>query len=75
MHRYTKRTSVYRQSQFVGECGIIIPLPRMRQQREKNHIKGLFCPKCGVKHDFREVRYWENIGTLADVWTEKVKGA
>ena len=71
-HRYVKRkVAPYKQSRFVGDCGIIIPLPRMNRQREAGHIKDLWCPRCGVVHGFKEVRSWENVCTLADVWREE----
>jgi len=60
-----RRNNIYRGSRFVGDCGIIIPLPRMSRQREKGHIKDLWCPKCGKVHGFKEVKSNEFIMTMS----------
>ena len=51
-----RRNNKYRHSQFVGKCGTIIPLPRVHRQREKGHIKDLWCPKCQMVHGFKEFK-------------------
>lgn len=62
-----RRNNIYRSSRFVGvECGTIIPLPRMNRQREKGHIKDLWCPVCGKKHGFREYKGNEFIMTMSE---------
>ena len=51
----------YVQSIFVcKECGMNIPLPRIHgRQREKNHVKDIYCPRCKKVSKFKEVRYKE----------------
>ena len=40
------------------ECGRKFPIPRkMSRQREKMHIKDLFCPFCGKVQKMTEIRY------------------
>lgn len=47
------------------ECEFIIPLPRRREkQREKGHIKDIYCPNCKTKRKFREIRYVDIYKTL-----------
>lgn len=55
----------YVASTFIGDCGTIMPIPRMRRQREKDHRKSMWCVKCGKKHRFREVRNGEFYMTLS----------
>lgn len=54
----------YVASTFVGKCGTIIPLPRMRRQREDGHVKHIWCPRCGKKHPFKEYGYRNSWKTL-----------
>ncbi len=68
------RNRIYKQSRFVGECGTIIPLPRMSRQREKGHIKDLWCPKCGCVHGFKEYKQNEFIMTMDGEVIEYGKG-
>ena len=59
-----RKHAPYKASQFIGDCGTIIPLPRMYKQREKGHVKDLFCPKCGRVHGFREYKrneFWKTM--------------
>lgn len=54
------------------ECELIIPLPRIHgRQREKGHVKDIWCPKCQRKMKFREVRYKELYKTMAGDVIEK----
>lgn len=40
------------------ECGIDIPLPRKRnKQRQREHKKFLYCPRCMKKRNFTEYSY------------------
>lgn len=54
-------------SNFVCEdCGMEMPLPRKRgKQREKGHIKDVFCPRCGRVSKFKEFGYKENYKNMA----------
>ena len=54
MGRYAKMTS----SNFIcPECGLVMPLPRFcGQQRKKNHIKDLWCPRCREEKKFKELK-------------------
>jgi hypothetical protein len=38
------------------ECGSKFPIPRTKKQREKNHIKTLYCTKCRERTFHVEVR-------------------
>lgn len=53
-------------STFVcSECGLEFPLPRIHgKQREKDHIKDLFCPMCGKVQKFKEYAYKRPYKTL-----------
>lgn len=62
-----RRNNIYKASNFVGECGIIVPLPRIHRQREKGHIKDIWCPKCGKVHGFREYKNNEFYMTIDGV--------
>ena len=48
-------------SNFVcGECGMVMPLPRKHcYQREKGHIKDIYCPVCKDVKKFQEIGYKE----------------
>lgn len=47
------------------ECDTEIPLPREHcTQREKGHIKDLYCPKCKKKQKFKEYNYKQFYKTL-----------
>lgn len=48
----------YVMSNFIcPECNCVIPIPRkLGHQREKGHIKDMFCPTCGEVRKFKEVR-------------------
>lgn len=52
----------YVTSHFIcPECNCAIPIPRkLGNQREKGHIKDMFCPTCGEVRKFREVRAGES---------------
>lgn len=40
------------------ECGFKFPLPRRKfKQREKGHIKDIYCPKCNKITKFKEIRF------------------
>lgn len=42
---------------YCCECHFHTTVPRKRgQQREKGHIKTMFCPKCKTMKKFKEVR-------------------
>ena len=41
---------------YCTECNYSIPLPRSRKQREKGHIKDVWCPKCKKVTGHLEVR-------------------
>ena len=45
------------------ECGEKFPIPRNRQQREKKHIKDLWCPYCKKTQKFTEQRSIDHILT------------
>jgi len=39
------------------ECGFKMPIPRCHgQKRGRNHIKDIWCPRCGKETKFLEVR-------------------
>ena len=60
-----KRKNLYKISNFVGiDCGTVIPLPRVSRQREKGHIKDIWCPMCQRMHHFTEYKQNEFIMTL-----------
>ena len=40
-------------------CGANFPLPRTGNQREKGHIKDLWCPYCKAIMKFTEVRHMD----------------
>lgn len=43
-------------SNFVcPECETIVPLPRVKKQREKKHIKDIYCPGCRKVRKFVEI--------------------
>ena len=47
------------------ECGLEIPLPREHcSQREKGHIKDIYCPTCKKKQKFKEYNYKQFYKTL-----------
>lgn len=59
-----RKRRYYSISDFVcPECGMIIPLPRL-QQREKGHIKDLYCPGCKTERKFVEYRRKDVYKTL-----------
>jgi len=41
---------------YCTECGTDMPLPRVKNQREKGHIKDIYCPKCKQIKKFVEVK-------------------
>lgn len=45
------------------DCGNIMPLPRVHKQREKGHIKDLFCPYCKDMRKMIEQREFDFIET------------
>ena len=51
-----KRSTI---SNFIcPECGLEFPIPRkIGQQREKGHIKDLYCPICNKIQKFTEYTY------------------
>lgn len=57
-----RRSNIYKSSRFVGiGCETVIPLPRVYRQREKGHVKDIWCPICGKVHGFKEYKaneYW-----------------
>lgn len=47
------------------ECGLEMPLPRIHgSQREKGHIKDLYCPICKDTMKFMEYGYKESYKNL-----------
>lgn len=54
----SKRGQSFTISTFIcPECGQRFPLPRpSRSQRERGHIKDLWCPKCKEIQKFIEIR-------------------
>lgn len=47
------------------KCGLEFPIPRNHgQQREKGHIKDLYCPTCNKVQKFREYTYNQAYKTL-----------
>ncbi len=69
-----KRKNLYKISRFVGiDCGTIIPLPRVSRQREKGHIKDIWCPMCGKTHGFREYKQNEFYMNMCGEMVENVK--
>ena len=65
MRRRTR--TKYKYSTLVGECGERIPIPRVHHQREKGHIKDLWCPRCKEVHHFTEYRWMEPMATIDGV--------
>lgn len=48
------------------DCSNVIPLPRSHgNQREKGHIKTLYCPFCKSEKDFKEMKRKECYISLA----------
>jgi NAD-dependent SIR2 family protein deacetylase len=41
---------------YCNECGNAFPVPRVKKQREKGHIKNLYCIKCKSRTHHTEVR-------------------
>ena len=41
---------------YCKKCGTNMPLPRVKRQREKGHIKDLYCPVCKCIRKFVEIR-------------------
>ena len=72
--RNKRKVTNYKKSDFVcPKCGFVIPLPRVRRQREKGHIKDLYCPRCKKIIKTVEVRASDFGKTLAgDVIDNKV---
>lgn len=60
-----RKHTPYKASRFIGECGTMIPLPRMYKQREKGHIKDIYCPVCKKVHGFKEIRKNEFYMTMS----------
>ena len=58
-----KRSTI---SNFIcPECGLEFPIPRkIGQQREKGHIKDLYCPICNKIQKFTEYTYKQSYKTL-----------
>lgn len=48
----------YRRSNCIcPDCGNIFPIPRKKyRQRERGHIKTLWCPFCKREQDMQEIR-------------------
>ena len=47
------------------ECEFVMPLPRnCGRQREKGHIKNIWCPQCKKEMRFKEIRYIESYKTM-----------
>ena len=44
---------------------VIYELPRIHRQREKGHIKDLFCPWCKTTKKCKEIRHGEVYKTLS----------
>lgn len=61
------KRKAYNISRFIcSECGMVVPLPRKKSRpREDGHIKSIWCPKCGGKRKFNEVKETEFIGRLS----------
>ena len=62
-------------SQFLcPECNGIIPLPRVKRNREKGHIKDLYCPWCKTVQKTKEYKInqliMNSLGELIDANTE-----
>lgn len=58
------------------ECGMEIPIPRNHgRQREKGHIKDIYCPKCREVKQCKEIKYSEFYRNLDGeiVYSEKKK--
>ena len=49
------------------ECGTAQPIPRVKRQREKNHIKDLYCYKCMTVTKHEEQRECDHIFTMGGV--------
>lgn len=68
-----KRSTI---SNFIcPECGLEFPIPRkIGQQREKGHIKDLYCPICNKIQKFTEYTYKQSYKTLeGEIIEEKKK--
>ena len=47
------------------ECGLEFPIPRYHgKQRERGHIKDLYCPTCNKVQKFREYSYKQTYRNL-----------
>lgn len=47
------------------ECSTVVPLPRCHgRQRERGHIKDIWCPSCKKESKFREIKYKESYKTM-----------
>ena len=57
MSSYTRDLHKTKISDFYcKKCGFVIPLPRSRKQREKGHVKDVWCPHCKDVTQHDEVR-------------------
>lgn len=55
----------YTISEFVcPKCNGTFPLPRVGNQREKGHIKDLWCPKCKQRVKTKEIRSIDYVKTM-----------
>lgn len=59
-HRYMKISQL-----ICTECGAEMRIPRMHcAQREKGHLKDMYCPMCKRDTKFKEIRYNEFYKTM-----------
>ena len=52
------RTKRYYSTLTCSVCGLKMTIPRPRsKKRKEGHIKTMYCAKCGVIRDFKELNY------------------
>lgn len=50
----------FKKSDFIClKCGTNFPLPRVKRQREKGHIKDVYCIKCKKNTQHIEIREFD----------------
>ena len=53
-----RRTHITISDFYCPECGFKMPLARRASlQRDKGHLKWLWCPGCNKKRNFMEIRF------------------
>ena len=74
MKRRSSKRSIRISDFYCKVCNAKIPLPRTRREREKYHIKDMYCPFCKEIRAFYEVRSGDDYKSIKAKHDEERSG-